>query len=114
MTVYRQHFEKALNATNLGLLVDSYIRRTDLSIVRELDPNKKKVLALLGICVFAALSWQNATSSICQPKHCFRFYSDKFSALRCLISLIYEVVWLSLLQMNNDNAYYLVIVVDLI
>lgn len=42
VTVYRQHFEKSLNATNLGLLVDSYIRRTDLGIVREMDPNKKK------------------------------------------------------------------------
>ncbi|XP_076040373.1 misexpression suppressor of KSR 2 isoform X2 [Oratosquilla oratoria] len=42
VTVYRQHFEKALNATNLGLLVDSYIRRSDLGIVREMDPNKKK------------------------------------------------------------------------
>lgn len=47
VTVYRQHFEKAVNATNLGLLVDSYIRRTDLSIVRELDPNKKKVMLVL-------------------------------------------------------------------
>ena len=43
VTVYRQHFEKALNATNLGLLVDACIRRSDLSIVRELDANKKKV-----------------------------------------------------------------------
>lgn len=43
VAVYRQHFEKALNATNLGLLVDAYIRRNDLNIVRELDPNKKKV-----------------------------------------------------------------------
>lgn len=43
VTVYRQHFERAVNATNLGLLVDAYIRRTDLGIVRELDPNKKKV-----------------------------------------------------------------------
>ncbi|XP_042866225.1 protein NDRG3-like isoform X2 [Penaeus japonicus] len=47
VTVYRQHFEKALNATNLGLLVDSYIRRTDLSIVRELDPNKKKDVRMI-------------------------------------------------------------------
>ncbi|XP_037804374.1 protein NDRG3-like isoform X2 [Penaeus monodon] len=47
VTVYRQHFEKALNATNLGLLVDSYIRRTDLNIVRELDPNKKKDVRMI-------------------------------------------------------------------
>ncbi|XP_069175043.1 protein NDRG3 isoform X5 [Procambarus clarkii] len=47
VTVYRQHFEKALNATNLGLLVDSYIRRTDLGIVRELDPNKKKDVRMI-------------------------------------------------------------------
>ncbi|XP_066948655.1 protein NDRG3 isoform X10 [Macrobrachium rosenbergii] len=47
VAVYRQHFEKALNATNLGLLVDSYIRRTDLNIVRELDPNKKKDVRMI-------------------------------------------------------------------
>ena len=43
VTVFRQHFERNVNATNLGLLIDAYIRRTDLAIVRELDPNKKKV-----------------------------------------------------------------------
>ncbi|KAK7078988.1 Protein ndrg3 [Halocaridina rubra] len=47
VTVYRQHFEKSLNPTNLGLLVDSYIRRTDLGIVRELDPNKKKDVRMI-------------------------------------------------------------------
>ncbi|XP_042239247.1 protein NDRG3-like isoform X3 [Homarus americanus] len=47
VTVYRQHFEKALNPTNLGLLVDSYIRRSDLGIVRELDPNKKKDVRMI-------------------------------------------------------------------
>ncbi|KAK3875309.1 hypothetical protein Pcinc_019805 [Petrolisthes cinctipes] len=47
VSVYRQHFEKALNATNLGLLVDSYIRRNDLNIVRELDPNKKKDVRMI-------------------------------------------------------------------
>jgi len=40
--VYRQYFEKNVNPTNLGLLIDSYIRRTDLAIVRELDPIRRK------------------------------------------------------------------------
>ncbi|CAL4060297.1 unnamed protein product, partial [Meganyctiphanes norvegica] len=44
VTVYRDHFEKNVNATNLGLLIDAYIRRDDLNIVREMDPNKKKVV----------------------------------------------------------------------
>ncbi|XP_063851879.1 protein NDRG3-like isoform X4 [Scylla paramamosain] len=47
VTVYRQHFERAINPTNLGLLVDSYIRRSDLGIVRELDPNKKKDVRMI-------------------------------------------------------------------
>lgn len=47
VTVYRQHFERAVNPTNLGLLVDSYIRRSDLAIVRELDPNKKKDVRMI-------------------------------------------------------------------
>ncbi|RXG58555.1 Protein NDRG3 [Armadillidium vulgare] len=42
VTVFKQYFDKSLNATNLGLLGDSYIRRTDLGIIREMDPNKKK------------------------------------------------------------------------
>ncbi|XP_050698095.1 protein NDRG3-like isoform X3 [Eriocheir sinensis] len=47
VTVYRQHFERAINPTNLGLLVDAYIRRSDLGIVRELDPNKKKDVRMI-------------------------------------------------------------------
>ena len=42
MHVYRQYFEKNVNPTNLGLLIDAYIRRTDLTIVRELDPIRRK------------------------------------------------------------------------
>ena len=40
--VYRQYFEKNVNPINLGLFIDSYIRRTDLGIVRELDPIRRK------------------------------------------------------------------------
>jgi len=39
--VYRQYFESQVNPANLGLFIDSYIRRTDLDITRELDPLRK-------------------------------------------------------------------------
>ncbi|XP_018323124.1 protein NDRG3 isoform X2 [Agrilus planipennis] len=40
--VYKSYFEKHVNPTNLALLIDSYIRRTDLNIQREMDPTKKR------------------------------------------------------------------------
>jgi hypothetical protein len=40
--VYKTYFERHVNPTNLALFIDSYIRRTDLNIVRELEPSKRK------------------------------------------------------------------------
>ncbi|XP_076353794.1 protein NDRG3-like isoform X2 [Tachypleus tridentatus] len=39
---YRQYYSKAVNPYNLSLFIDSYIRRSDLQIQRELDTAKKK------------------------------------------------------------------------
>lgn len=40
--VYKTYFEHHVNPTNLALFIDSYIRRTDLNIIRELEPSKRK------------------------------------------------------------------------
>jgi pimeloyl-ACP methyl ester carboxylesterase len=40
--VYKSYFERNVNPTNLALFIDSYVRRTDLNIQRELDPTKRK------------------------------------------------------------------------
>ena len=40
--VYKNYFERRVNPTNLALFIDSYVRRSDLNIVRELDPTRKK------------------------------------------------------------------------
>ncbi|XP_065561521.1 protein NDRG3-like isoform X5 [Artemia franciscana] len=39
--VYREYFVQHLNAKNLALFIDSYVQRSDLGIVRELDETKK-------------------------------------------------------------------------
>ncbi|CAH0380653.1 unnamed protein product [Bemisia tabaci] len=40
--VYRNYFERCVNPGNLALFIDSYIRRTDLNIERDPDPNRRK------------------------------------------------------------------------
>lgn len=40
--VYKSYFERNVNPTNLALFIDSYVRRSDLNMQRELDPNKRK------------------------------------------------------------------------
>ncbi|XP_020278867.1 protein NDRG3 isoform X2 [Pseudomyrmex gracilis] len=40
--VYKNYFERRVNPTNLALFIDSYVRRADLNIARELDPTRKK------------------------------------------------------------------------
>ncbi|KAJ8975578.1 hypothetical protein NQ317_013080 [Molorchus minor] len=40
--VYKSYFERNVNPTNLALFIDNYIKRTDLNIHRESDPQKKK------------------------------------------------------------------------
>ncbi|XP_046469169.1 protein NDRG3 isoform X4 [Neodiprion pinetum] len=49
--VYKSYFERRVNPTNLALFIDSYVRRTDLNIVRELDPTRKKEGLTLGVPV---------------------------------------------------------------
>ncbi|KAG5890232.1 hypothetical protein JTB14_031159 [Gonioctena quinquepunctata] len=44
--VYKSYFERNVNPTNLALFIDSYVRRTDLNIHREMDPMKKKNASL--------------------------------------------------------------------
>lgn len=42
--VFRQYFNKTINAQNLGFFIDTFIRRSDLNITREMDPAKKKMV----------------------------------------------------------------------
>lgn len=56
--VYKSYFERNVNPTNLALFIDSYIRRNDLNIHREMDPIKKKnaTLSMPVINITGALS----------------------------------------------------------
>ncbi|KAL6447700.1 hypothetical protein ACFW04_000103 [Cataglyphis niger] len=49
--VYKNYFERRVNPTNLALFIDSYLRRTDLNITRELDPTRKKEGLTLSVPV---------------------------------------------------------------
>lgn len=49
--VYKNYFERRVNPTNLALFIDSYVRRTDLNINRELDPTRKKENSTLSVPV---------------------------------------------------------------
>lgn len=49
--VYKSYFERNVNPTNLALFIDSYVRRNDLNIQRELDPTKRKESATLKMPV---------------------------------------------------------------
>ncbi|XP_015119632.1 protein NDRG3 isoform X1 [Diachasma alloeum] len=49
--VYTNYFERRVNPSNLALFIDSYVRRTDLNITRELDPTRKKDGSTLGVPV---------------------------------------------------------------
>ncbi|XP_060520892.1 protein NDRG3 isoform X1 [Cylas formicarius] len=44
--VYKNYFERNLNPTNLALFIDSYVKRTDLNIQRDLDGTKKNQYTL--------------------------------------------------------------------
>lgn len=49
--VYKNYFERRVNPTNLALFIDSYVRRTDLNITRELDPTRKREGLTLSVPV---------------------------------------------------------------
>jgi pimeloyl-ACP methyl ester carboxylesterase len=45
--IYKQYFERSINSFNLGLFMESYVKRTDLGIIRELDLEKKKTVRMI-------------------------------------------------------------------
>jgi len=47
VAAFRSHFSRGVNASNLGALIQCYIQRTDLGIVRELDQHKKQATRML-------------------------------------------------------------------
>ncbi|RLU25659.1 hypothetical protein DMN91_001816 [Ooceraea biroi] len=49
--VYKNYFERRVNPTNLALFIDSYVRRSDLNITRELDPMRKREGLTLSVPV---------------------------------------------------------------
>ena len=49
--VYKRYFTDKINPLNLGMLFESYVARTDLGMVRELDPQKKKSANMLQMPV---------------------------------------------------------------
>ncbi|XP_053624970.1 protein NDRG3 isoform X4 [Plodia interpunctella] len=46
--MYRMYFTRNVNPTNLSMLIDSYVRRTDLGITRDADSIKVPVLNITG------------------------------------------------------------------
>ncbi|XP_054714465.1 protein NDRG3-like [Uloborus diversus] len=40
--VYKQYFQTTVNPYNLSLIIESFVQRTDLGIMREMDPARKK------------------------------------------------------------------------
>jgi len=47
VNAFRSHFTRGVNASNLGALIQCYIGRTDLGIVREMDQHKKQATRML-------------------------------------------------------------------